>query len=128
MRKNKLLGRIMGVLFLVAIPFGFRDWVRGVYILVPAAGLLALAGLVCGYRKRKDLYLAFGLAAFGALVFFSIGTSYGLGDNRQSTLWWFLVTLPYFAGIIMAFVADLSMLIASFRKPPANPTGRPERK
>lgn len=100
---------------LIAMFIGAIDPLEGSVIILPGSALVALGALVGKVPRRKLLYWAFGLTAFGIATMFVMSAFGGVGGNSGHSRWWLLVFLPYPVGWIIEVIGA----ILSLRKPAA---------
>ena len=87
--------RILAVVGLLAILLGALDPLEGSVLILPGAGLLALAAWLGSSRYRKLLYWSFALVTIGVGVLWTLSAAGGFGGSTGRSLWWGLLLLPY---------------------------------
>ncbi len=101
---RKRLSWFLILIGLIAMVIGAIDPLEGSVIILPGSALVALGALIGKVPRRKLLYWAFGLTAFGIATMF-VTSAFG-GVAR----WWLLVFLPYPVGWIIEVIGAILSL------------------
>jgi hypothetical protein len=108
--KRAVLSRVLLICGIGGMVAGAVDPLEGSVIIVPAAGLVALAALAAKDRARMYLCLAFVLLAAGVGAVFVLSAFGGFGGNTGRSNWWWLAIAPYPIGWATGLTGAILML------------------
>ena len=112
---RKRLSWFLILIGLIAMFVGAIDPLEGSVIILPGSPLVPLGALAGKVPRRKLIYWAFGLTAFGIATMFVMSAAGGVGGNSGHSRWWLLLFLPYPIGWIIEVIGA----ILSFKRPTA---------
>ena len=102
--------RILIIIGLVLMIFGFLDPLEGSLIIAPGSGIAALGAFLAEGRGRKLSYWGCGLTVLGVAILWGLSAIGGIGGDTGRSMWWGLLLLPYPIGWIMGLVGAVRSL------------------